>query len=288
LITAIAFLPSKTLARTSTLFLVLTMLASTKSPAQFQSQFQPQINLAPSTKTTVMLSLPDAPGFSSDSEAREFSSSDGDIANPANAGDTGFLPGSRHHLHIASIREITIQPGQIAQPLSPHDKVVLGLTQSFTLFSVVTWTVTAGFSQVTNSSPNFGTDSGAFGERLGAVSVRIISQNIMGHALFAPAFHDDPRYYKMGSGHNVAVRGFYAATRTLITRSNDGSARPNYSLLSGNLAGAALTNAYFPKANRGFGQTAETFGASIGGAAVGFVVTEFLDDALTFAHLRKP
>jgi len=267
---------------------VLTVLASTKSPAQFQSQFQPQINLAPSTTTTVMLSLPDAPGFSSGVDAREFSSSDGDIANPANADDTGFLPGSRHHLHIASIRDITIQPGQIAQPLRTHDKVVLGLRQSFTLFSVIGWTASAGLSQVTDSAPNFGSDGGAFGERLGAISLRLISQNIIGHAVFAPVFHDDPRYYKMGRGNNIIKRSFYAVTRTLITRSDDGRARPNYSLLSGNLSGAALTNLYYPKRNRGVAETANTFGTSIGGSAVGFVVTEFLDDALTFAHLRKP
>jgi hypothetical protein len=65
LITASAFLSSKTLARTSTIFLVLTMLASAKSPAQFQ----PQIDPASPVTTAVMLSLPDAPGFSSDTEA---------------------------------------------------------------------------------------------------------------------------------------------------------------------------------------------------------------------------
>jgi hypothetical protein len=235
-----------------------------------------------------MLSLPDAPGFSSSTEATsEFSSSDDDPANAANAGDAGFLPGSKHHLHIASRREITIQPGQTAPSLSRSDKVSLGLRESFTLFSVIGWTASAGYSQLINGSPNYGTDSGAFGERLGAASVRLISQNIFGNAIFAPVFRTDPRYYKMGPGHNIVKRTLYAATRTLITRSDNGRAQPNYSLLSGNLAGAALTNAYYPSTNRGFTETAKTFGNSLGGSAVGFVVTEFLDEALTFAHLQK-
>jgi hypothetical protein len=288
LITASAFLSSKTLARTSTLFLVLTMLASAKSPAQSQSQTQPQIDPAAPTPTKVMLSLPDAPGFSSGTEATsEFSSSDDDTANAANADDTGFLPGSRHHLHLASRREITIQPGQTAPSLSQGDKVSLGLRESFTLFSVIGWTASAGYSQLTNGSPNFGTDSGAFGERLGATSLRLISQNILGNALFSPIFHDDPRYYKMGSGHNIVARTLYAGTRAVITKSDDGRTRLNYSLLSGHLAGAALTNTYYPSVNRGFEQTAKTFGTSMGGSAFGFVVTEFLDDLLTFAHLQK-
>lgn len=255
------------------------MLASAKSLAQSQ----PQIDPAPTT-TRVMLSLPDAPGFSSGTEATsELSSSD----DAANADDAGFLNGSRHHLHIASRREITIQPGQIAPSLSAHNKTVLGLRESFTLFSVIGWTASAGYSQLINGSPNYGTDSGAFGERLGAASVRLISQNIFGNAIFAPVFHTDPRYYKMGPGHNIVKRTLYAATRTLITKSDDGRTQPNYSLLSGNLAGAALTNAYYPSTNRGFTETAKTFGNSLGGSAVGFIVTEFLDEALTFAHLQK-
>jgi hypothetical protein len=234
------------------------------------------------------LSLPDAPGFAASSGSPTASSS----SAAADLGDSSDTDGAaeaeaRHHLHIASRRDITIEPGQTAPPLSPHSKVVLGLRESFTLFSFIGWTASAEYSQLLNSSPNYGTDAGAYGERLGATSLRLISQNIIGHAVFDPVFHDDPRYYKMGSGHNIVARTFYAATRTLITKSDDGRAHPNYSLLSGNLAGAALTNAYYPRVNRGFEQTAETFGNSLGGSAFGFVVTEFLDDALKLAHLQK-
>jgi hypothetical protein len=229
----------------------------------------------------VALSLPDAPGFTSSSITLDTSSSaTGTEPSDATAG------ASPHHVEIPRLREITIEPGQTAPPLSSHAKVVLGLKESFTFFSAVGWTASAGFSQLTNGSPNYGTDSGAFGERLGATSLRLISQNIIGNAFFAPLFHEDPRYYKMG-GRNVGRRVFYAATRTLITKSDDGRSQPNFSLLSGHLAGAALTNTYYPSINRGFRETAETFGNSIGGSAVGFAVTEFLYDVLEFAHLQK-
>jgi hypothetical protein len=234
------------------------------------------------------LSLPDAPGFTS-------SSATGGLAEPADANADADADAdadatdatSHHHVHIPRLREITIEPGQVAPPLSSHAKVVLGLKESFTFFSAVGWTASAGFSQLTNGSPNYGTDSGAFGERLGATSLRLISQNIIGNAFFAPLFHQDPRYYKMGDGHNIGRRVFYAATRSIITKSDDGRSQPNFSLLSGHLAGAALTNTYYPSINRGFRETAETFGNSIGGSAVGFAVTEFLYDVLRFAHLQK-
>jgi hypothetical protein len=241
------------------------------------------VQTSATTETTAALSLPDSPGSVA---VRESSSSDPDIADRPAASDPVATSVRRLHKGL-SHHDITIEPGQIVPRLTDHQKMVLGLEQSFTLFSAVGWTASAGYSHLINGSPNYGTDSGAFGMRLGATALRATSENILGNAVFAPLFHEDPRYYKMGKGHNPVKRAAYAATRALITRNDDGEARPNFSLLSGNLAGAALTNTYYPQMNQGFEQTAKTFGTSIGGSAIGFVVSEFLYDALDYAHLQK-
>ena len=243
-----------------------------------------QTGSQPVAPSVASLDLPDAPGFSSADSGTSSSA----VEDGAAAFDPQFLPtGSRRRRRLATRGDITIQPGQTAPFLRPHDKFVLGLEQSFTLFSAIGWVASAGYTQLVNGSPNYGTDSGAFGVRLGATAIRSISQNILGNAIFAPPLHEDPRYYRMGPGHNPLDRAVYAATRTLITKNDSGSARPNISLLGGHLAGAALTNLYYPQSNQGLDQTAKTFGTAIGGAAIGFVVTEFLDDALRVAHLQK-
>lgn len=72
-----------------------------------------------------------------------------------------------------------------------------------------------------------------------------------------------------------------------VTRTDSGHATPNISLIGGNLAGAALTNTYYPRLNQGFNQTAMTFGSSLGGSAIGLVFSEFYGDALRIAHLKK-
>jgi hypothetical protein len=156
-----------------------------------------------------------------------------------------------------------------------------------TPFSVVGWTFSAGFSQAIDGRPNYGTNGKAFAQRLGASAARNESEGVFSSALMAPIFHEDPRYYEMGRGHPFGRRVLYAATRTVVTRTDDGRATPNYSLFAGNVAGAALTNAYYPQQNRGFGDTAKTFGTSIAGSALGFVITEFYSDALEITHLRK-
>jgi hypothetical protein len=231
--------------------------------------------------------LPDAPGPSSTiSPAPDSEASAQATFTPADAPQALSATNPRRHL-LATRHDITIQPGQTAPRLSARDKTILGLRESVSLFSMAGWIGAAGYGQLVDGTPNYGTDSGAFGERIGANAIHGITHNIIGNSFFAPLFHDDPRYYKMGKGHNVGRRSIYALTRVFVTRSDDGLARPNYSLISGNIAGAALTNAYFPDVNHGAAETAKIFGTSMIGSAVGFIVTEFADDALQIAHLKK-
>jgi hypothetical protein len=105
--------------------------------------------------------------------------------------------------------------------------------------------------------------------------------------VFAPIFHEDPRYYVMGSGHPFLKRLVYAGTRVLITRTDSGHSTPNYALFAGNAASSALTVTYYPAKNTTFSGVAETFGGSLGGSALGFVVDEFIVDALVDLHLKK-
>jgi hypothetical protein len=182
---------------------------------------------------------------------------------------------------------MTIAPGEITSPMTAQDKVVGGMKDSVSLFAMAGWFASAGWEQLTNGSPNYGTDRGAFGQRLGAAAVRDISEGIFNESFFAPVFHQDPRYYKMGPGQNFFKRAVYAGTRVIITRMDSGSTAPNFSMLAGDAAGAVLTNTYYPQLNHGFTQNALTMGSSLGGSALGFLVNEFSGDVLQFLHLKK-
>ena len=242
----------------------------------------PSANLA---AASLSLQLPDSPGSMINS-----SSSQDTADAPENPGEPQAAPSSqppnartKHSAHLA----MTIAPNEIAQPMSVHEKIVGGAKDSVSLFAATGWVFSAGWTQLTNGSPNYGTDKGAYGQRLGAAAVRNISQDIIGNCLFAPLLHQDPRYYIMGRGNNFFKRAVYAATRTIVTRTDSGHATPNIALLAGDAAGAAITVTYYPAKNTTFTEVAETFGGSVGGNAVGFVVTEFIADALQYAHLKK-
>jgi hypothetical protein len=188
----------------------------------------------------------------------------------------------------ASKTQMFIQAGQTAPALSAHETVVLGLKSSFSLITIAGWFTSAGWSQWMNSAPNYGTDRGAFGERLGAAAICNSSEDVLSFSVMAPLLHEDPRYYRLGPGHNVIVRAVYAATRPIITRTNSGHLTPNLALILGNAEGAALSNAYYPQVNRGMEQTMENLGLSISGSAIGDVIGEFYGDVLKAFHLGHP
>jgi len=243
----------------------------------------------PKTVST-RLDLPDAPGFvfavassSADGNSPEANPTDPNPADPDGAGQstTATRPKGSTHMNMV------INPGEVAEPMSVRAKIISGMTNSVSFYSATGWLAAAGWEHLWNSSPNYGTDSGAFGERLGAAALRGVSEGVISNSFFAPLFHEDPRYYVMGRGHPFIKRAWYAGTRTIITRTDSGRTTPNFSLLAGNLAGSALTVPYYPPLNTSFKEVMITFGGSVGGSALGFVVDEFIVDALIDLHIKK-
>jgi hypothetical protein len=234
------------------------------------------------------LTLPNAPGYNSpsalppqDTQATEpppgTQSSTRNIRPPSSSRRT--RPTSRYDKYIDDI--------EIPQPLTSRDKVILGVRASVTPYALLSIVSAASYEQIRDSSPNYGTDSTAFGQRIGAAAARGTSEEIFTASLFSPIFHQDPRYYELGQGHTVFARATYAISRVIISRRDDGGAMPNYALFAGYASAAALTNAYYPPGNRGIGQTARTFGVSVGGSAFSFLFREFIDEALYSIHLGK-
>ncbi len=222
------------------------------------------------------LELPDSPGVL-------FSSSSSSADPDSTSIDPAPKPVFKHSPHLKMI----VLPGEIADPMTVHDKVSTGLKNSVSPFSATGWIAAAKWGQLNDSSPNYGSDSGAFGQRLGAAALRSTSNNVLSHSVFASIFHEDPRYYVMGSGHPFLQRLVYAGTRSIITRTDSGHSTPNFALLAGSAASSALTATYYPAKNNTFSGVAQTFGGSVGGSALSFLVDEFLVDALVDLKLKK-
>ncbi len=189
--------------------------------------------------------------------------------------------------HVAPIGTSSIPAGYRAQPLNVHNKIVLGARDLYSVESLGAIVLSAAYAHVTDGQPNYGVNSKAFAQRLGAAAARETSQGVFTEIVLDPLFHEDPRYYVKGPSFNVVSRTIYAITRPVVTKTDSGRSTLNAALLIGYAGAAALTPLYYPQSNRNFHDVAATYGASLGGAALGAFVNEFADDVLTALHLKR-
>jgi hypothetical protein len=240
-----------------------------------------QANNGTTASDVALLTLPDAPGAI-------ISGPTAVMPDGAIAADNAFDPATKAPPKTASHYQKYISPGEIAPKESAKDKFVLGAVTAVSPFSMLGWLVSAGWTQIFDDSPNYtGSTGKQFGQRLGAAAALNSSREIFGDSILCPVFHQDPRYYIMGKEQKFFKRLVYSGTRPIIGRTDGGRTIPNFANLGGTYAAAGLSQAYYPPLNRGASQVAQTFGLSLGSSALGYVVSEFGGDVISFLHLKK-
>ncbi|HEY4009890.1 MAG TPA: hypothetical protein VGM11_07040 [Acidobacteriaceae bacterium] len=257
------------------------MSAAGVLPAQMASPTPAELNGADAAVVeTAGSMLPDAPGPQQQAQQTPQADDKPLMAATRSGVSTPQMP-------MAPMYSRVIPAGMATPQIHGRDKYVLATRNLYSLTSFADFFVSAGWDHLTNGQPNYGTDRGAFGERLGAAAIRDSAQAFLSNGPFAVWMHQDPRYFALGSQHNLGRRTWYALTRPLVTRSSsDGHAELNTSLILGQAAGTALNNLYYPKSNRNFHDNLASFGGSIGGAALSFVLDEYTSDLLRMIHLR--
>jgi hypothetical protein len=173
----------------------------------------------------------------------------------------------------------TIEPGRQAQPLSAPEKVIFSFTEVARPISMVPALYSASYEQLFLTDPKYGHDAGAFGEKFGAAMLRSASVRVFSDGIFAGAFHQDPRYYRIGQG-SLVHRGLLSARQAIIRRGDDGTDQFNYSGIVGRAAAAALTTTYYPEPSVTGRVVGLTFVTSIATDAGGNLVLEFLPNII--------
>jgi hypothetical protein len=140
--------------------------------------------------------------------------------------------------------------------------------------------VIAGAEQATNTFPGYGQGAAGYAKRYGAAYADDVLGRMIGSAILPSLIHQDPRYFYKGSG-SVRSRAFYAISRAIVTRGDDGRTEPNYSRLFGSFAAGGLANLYYPRADRGLGLTLGDGAVSIAGHAADNLIREFFLRRLT-------
>src|SRR6185295_12060853 len=112
-----------------------------------------------------------------------------------------------------------------------------------------------------------------------------VTRRLLDKVVVPTIVKQDPRYFYKGTGTKRS-RVYYAISRSVICRGDNKKAQFCYSRLISRFASGALTNLYFPRADRNSpGIVLEHAAIGIGGNAVGNLFQEFIARRLT---RRKP
>ena len=132
----------------------------------------------------------------------------------------------------------------------------------------------AGIRQAADS-PNFQQGAKGYGQRFGATAATGLADIMIGGAILPSLLHQDPRYLYQGTGTKKS-RMFHAISSPFVCRGDNGHLQPNYSSLGGDLASAAISNAYYPQANRGVGLVFGNFAIGTAERVISSLAQEFL------------
>ena len=172
-----------------------------------------------------------------------------------------------------------------ALPLSTRQKYQLFFKSASDPWPFVLTAVGAGIDQAQNSFPEYGQGVEGYAKRWGAGYTDYFTGNLLGNAVLASMLKEDPRYFQKGTG-SFASRALWAAGGTVWCKRDNGTWGPNYANVVGNLMGAAVSNLYYPAADRTVGETLERGFTVTAQAIIGSEVIEFWPDMVRH-HRRK-
>ena len=166
-------------------------------------------------------------------------------------------------------------PARLTTKLKFH----LALRTSTDVVTVLGVGVLAGINQAGNV-PDYVQGAKGYFERYGAAAADGFSDIMIGGAMLPSLLRQDPRYYYQGTGTSKS-RAFHALSSPFVCRGDNGRLQPNYSSIGGDLSSSALSNLYYPAANRGTRLVFQNFFLSTGERMLSGLLREFVLNRVT-------
>jgi hypothetical protein len=165
---------------------------------------------------------------------------------------------------------------QSYEPLTTGEKFKIAAEDSFDRGTVALAALFGGEGQLTNSNRSFGQGAAGFGRYFGASYGDFVIGDYMTEAVFPILLHQDPRYFRRGTGSGWSRLG-YAMGQIFWTHRDSGGMQFNYSELIGNSTAVAISNAYYVN-NRTASDAASRLGMQLGVDMAANILKEFWPD----------
>ena len=162
------------------------------------------------------------------------------------------------------------------EPLTPGEKFKIASEDAFDRGTVGLAALFAGEGQLTNSNRSFGQGAAGFGRYFGTAYGDLVIGDYMTEAVFPTLLHQDPRYFRRGTGSKWSRLG-YAMGQIFWTHRDSGETQFNYSEVIGNSTAVAISNAYYSD-NRTASNAVSNLGVQLGVDMAVNILKEFWPD----------
>jgi hypothetical protein len=182
----------------------------------------------------------------------------------------------------------TVEDTGVYSPITAREKLTIATKDTLDFPLVIVGAGLAGLGQLTDSHEDFGQGVSGYARRWATSYADQLTGNYMTEGLMPILFHEDPRYFRRGSGRGgVWSRTFYAASRIFVTKTDSGGTSFNFAEVLGNAASAGIANSYYPN-ERTFGDNMGRLTTQLATDAVSQILKEFWPDIRRrFSHHRK-
>ncbi len=208
-------------------------------------------------------------------KARERAESEAQVKREEHQRNFGIIPNFN-----------TVLGGRVP-PLTPGQKFDLVYHTAKDPYTITLAFIVAGLGEAEDSDSG---DNwwGPYGylKRVGASYADNVDGALIGNAILPSLLHQDPRYYRKGTGP-IMSRVIHSALSTVICLGDNGKRQFNVSNVAGNFIAGGVSNLYYPAAERGVGLTFENGAEVTAEGVVGAQILEFAPDISAYIHRRR-
>lgn len=165
---------------------------------------------------------------------------------------------------------------QTYEPLTTQEKFNEASQDAFDRGTFILSGIFGAQSQLTGANRAFGQGAAGFARYAGTAYGDLAIADFMTEAVFPTLLHQDPRYFRRGTG-SAGARLRYAVKQIFVTHNDSGRVQFNYSEIVGNSVAVAISNTYYVD-NRSAKDATSCFGIQIGVDVAGSILKEFWPD----------
>ncbi len=244
----------------SVLFLVVAASAATCAAQDKPDAPTPKQSTAPATQSSPAGAPTNTSGQASDPHAQQ-------DENPKRI--LGFIPNFQSKDDIPENQA----------PLTPREKYILAYHQTVDFSAHIGNAFQAALQQASNGQPHYGQGWGPYAQRFGAAEADQVTSAFFIFGFLPHVLKEDPRYFRKRYGSPWS-RIRYAATRTVITRTDAGGRTFNTPQVLGQLLQQGISTAYYPNQDRSASGVFEDCGINLAYNSAYNILKEFYPDFL--------